>query len=187
MLFIASRPSHSSSQEYFKYKIVIQCCLCHPTFLPRFWNPLLVNEKFNPSSKHNSILHFQYVIYAILFKKDLCVAVARSFSCVQLFASPQIAAHQASLSFTISQSVLKLRPIESVMPSNHLILCHHLLFCSQSFPASGSSPVSQLFTSRWPKYWNCTTSPSNEYSGLISFRIDWFDLFAVQGTIKSLL
>ena len=124
--------------------------------------------------------------YVQFFLKKTSVLLLLSHSVMSDSATPQTAAHLASLSFTISQSVLKLRSIESVMPSNHLLLCHHLLSCSQSFPASGSFPVSQLFTSRWPKYWNCT-SPSNEYSGLISFRIDWFDLFAVQGTLKSLL
>ena len=102
-------------------------------------------------------------------------------------ATPWTAAHQASLSITNSRSLLKLMSIESVMPSNHLILCHPLLLYLQSFPASGSFQMSQFF--RWPKYWIIifSISPSNEYSGLISFRMDWLDLLAVQGTLKSLL
>ena len=99
--------------------------------------------------------------------------------------TPWTAVNQASLSFTISLSLLKLKPIKSVMPSNHLILCRPLLFLPQSFPASGSFPMSALRI-KWPKYWSFSISP-NEYSGLISFRMDWFDLLAIQGTLKSLL
>ena len=99
------------------------------------------------------------------------------------------AARQASLSFTISQSLLKLTSIESVMPSNHLILCCPFSSCLQSFPASGSFPMSRFFAIRWSKYWSFSfsISPSNEYSGLISLRVDWFTLLAVQETLKSLL
>ena len=87
------------------------------------------------------------------------------------------------------QSLLKLKSIELVMPSNHhLILCRPLILLPQSFPTSGSFPTSQFFAIRWPKYWSFSfsISPSSEYSGLISFRVDWFDLLAVQGTLKSL-
>ena len=107
----------------------------------------------------------------------------QSLSCVQLFVSPWTAAHQASLSITNSWSLLKHMSIESVMPSNHLILCVPFSSCLQSFPASGPFLMSQLCLT-WPKYWSFSNSPSNKYSGLISFRIDWFDLFAVQGTLK---
>ena len=100
------------------------------------------------------------------------------------FETPWAATHKASLSFTLSQSLLKLMFIESVMPSNHLILCCPL----HSFPASGSFPSELTLCITWPKYWslNFSISPSNEYSRLVSFRIDWFDLLAVQGTFKSL-
>ena len=99
------------------------------------------------------------------------------------------AACQASLSFTISQSLLKLMFIESVMPSNHLIFCHPLLLPPSIFPSIRVFSNESTLRMRWPKYWNFSfiISPSNEYSGLISFWIDWFDLLAVQGTFKSLL
>ena len=106
---------------------------------------------------------------------------------VLLFATPWTVAHQPSLSFTISQSLLKLMSIESVMPSNHLILCHPLLLLPSIFPSIRVFSNESALHIRWPKYWSSSISPSNEYSGLISFRIDWFDLPAVQGTLKSLL
>ena len=115
--------------------------------------------------------------------------VAQSLICVQLFATPQTAGCQASLSFTISQSLLKFIPIESVMPSNHLIVCHPFLLLPSIFPSIGVFSNESAIHIRWPKYWRLSfsISPSNEYSGLISFRIDWLDLLAVQGTLKSLL
>ena len=102
--------------------------------------------------------------------------------------TPWTAAGQASLSFTISQSLLKLMSIESVMPSNHLILCHFLLLPS-IFPSIRVFSNDSVLHIRWPKYWSFSfsISPSNEYSGLISFRMDWLDLLAVQGTLKCLL
>ena len=110
-------------------------------------------------------------------------------SCVQLFATPWTAACQASLSITNSQSLLKLISIESVMPSSHLILCRPLLLLPSVFPSIRVFSNELVLCSRWPKYWSFsfTISPSNEYSGLISFRMDWLDLLAVQGTLKSLL
>ena len=114
-------------------------------------------------------------------------AVVQSLSCVQLFAAPWTAACQASLSFTVSQSLLKLLFIESVMPSNHLILCCPLLLPPSIFPSIRVFSSESVFHIRWPKYWSCSISPSNEYSGLISFRVNWFDLLAVQRTLKSLL
>ena len=107
---------------------------------------------------------------------------------VQVFVAPWTAAHQASLSFTISESLLKLLPIKLVMPSKHLILCHPLLLPSVFLSIRFFSSESALLI-RWSKYWsfNFSTSPSNEYSGLISLMIDWSDLLAVQGTLKNLL
>ena len=100
--------------------------------------------------------------------------------------TPWTAACQAFLSFTISQSLLKLRSIKSVVPSNHLIPCRPLLLPS-IFPSIRVFSKELALHIRWPKYWSFSISPSNAYSGLISFRIDWFDLFATQGTLKSLL
>ena len=108
---------------------------------------------------------------------------------VQFLETPWTAAYQASLSFTISQSLLKLMSIESVMPSNHLMLCCPLLLLPSIFPSIKVFSNESALHIRWPKYWSFSfsISPSTEYSGLISFRIDWFDLLAVQGTLKSLL
>ena len=114
---------------------------------------------------------------------DCCCS---SLGRVQLFITPWTAACQASLSFTISPSLFKLMSTESTMPSNHLIQCHPLLL-SSVFPESGSLPVSQPVTSGGQSIRASASASLNEYSGLISFRMDWFDLLAVQGTFKSLL
>ena len=113
----------------------------------------------------------------------------QSLSRVQLFATPWTAAHQASLSITNSQSLLKLMSIELVMPSNHLILCRPLLLPPSIFPSIRVFANESVLRIRWPKYWSFSfsISPSNDYSGLISFRMDWFELLAVQETLKSLL
>ena len=113
----------------------------------------------------------------------------QSLSCVRLCAIPQTAAHQASLSITNPWSLLKLMSIESVMPPNHLILCHPLLLPLSSFPSIRVFSNESAFHIRWSKCWSFSfnITPSNEYSGLISFRMGWFDLLAVQGTLKSLL
>ena len=111
------------------------------------------------------------------------------FSHVQLFTTPWTTAHQASLSITNSRNLLKLICIESVMPSNHLILCHPLLLPPSIFPSIRVFTNESVLHIRWPKYWSFSfsISPSHEYSGLISFRMDWLDLPAAQGTLKSLL
>ena len=110
-------------------------------------------------------------------------------SCVRFFATPWSAARQASLSITNSQSSLKLMSIESVMPSNHLILCRPLLLLPSTFLSIRGFSNESVLHIRWPKYWSFSfsISPSNEYSGLIFFRMDWLALFAVQGTLRSLL
>ena len=112
-----------------------------------------------------------------------------SRSAVSDSAAPWTVACQASLSITNSQSPPKLMSIESVMPSNHLILCHPLVLLPSIFPSIRVFPSESVLCIRWTKYWSFSfsISPSNEYSGLISFRMDWFDLLAVQGTLKSLL
>ena len=112
------------------------------------------------------------------------VFVVQSLNCVWLFMTPWAAACQASLSFTISQSLLKLISIESVMP---FILCCPLLLLPSIFPSIRVFFSELALRFRWPKYWSFSISPSNKYSGLIFFRIDWFDLLAVQGTLSSLL
>ena len=109
------------------------------------------------------------------------IVVVQLLSCVQLFANPWTAAHQASLSFAISPSLHKLMSIESVMPANQPILCHLLLFLPSVFPSIMVSSSELALRIRWPKHWSFSfsISPSNEYSGLISFRMDWFDLLGV--------
>ena len=116
-------------------------------------------------------------------------SVQLSCSDVSDSATPWTAAHQASLSLTSSQSLLKFMSIESVMPSNHLILCHPLLLLPSIFPSIRVFSNELVLLIRWPKYWSFSfnISPSSEYSGLISFRIDLLDLLAVQGTLKCLL
>ena len=113
----------------------------------------------------------------------------QSLSHVRLFETPWTAAGQASLSITNSQSLLRLMSIESVMPSNHLILCHPLLLLPSIFPSLRAFSTESVLYIRWPNYWSFSfsISPSNEYSWLISFRMDWLDLLAVQETLKSLL
>ena len=113
----------------------------------------------------------------------------QSLSHAQLFATPGTVARHASLSITNSWSLLKLMSIKSMMPSNHLILCHPLLLLPPIFSSIRVFSDLSVLHIRWPKYWSLSfsISPSNEYSGLISFRTDWLDLLAVQGALKSLL
>ena len=120
---------------------------------------------------------------------DFQFSSVQPLSHVRLFVTPWTAACQASLSITNSQSLLKLMSVESVMLSNHLILCHSLLLSPSIFPSIRVFINESFLHIRWPKYWtySFSISPSNEYSGLISFRMDWLDLLAVQGTLKSLL
>ena len=109
----------------------------------------------------------------------------QSLSHVQLFAIPWTAAHQASLSITNSKNLLKLMSIESMMPSNHLIFCCPLLLLPSILPSIRVFPNEPVLCIRWPKYWSFSISPFNEYSGLISFRMNWLDLLIVQGTQES--
>ena len=120
---------------------------------------------------------------------DLSWELVQSLSCVWLLAIPWTAAHQASLTITICQSLLKFMFIESVMPSHHLIFYCPLLLLPSIFPSIRVFSNESALYIRWPKYWSfsCSRSPSTEYSGLISCRIDWFELLAVQGTLKNLL
>ena len=132
-----------------------------------------------PGSPLHGLLQGRILEWVVIsFSRDVQFSSVQSLSHVRLFVIPWTAAHQASMSITNSWSLLKLMSIESVMPSNHLILCHPLFLPLSIFPSI-----------RWPKYWSFSfnISPSNEYSGLIAFRMDWLDLFAVKGTLKSLL
>ena len=128
-------------------------------------------------------------ITKILFFTSIFLSVQFSRSVVSDSATPWTAAYQASLSIANSQSLLRLMSIESVMPSNHLILCHPLLLLPSIFPSIRVFSNESALRIRLPKYWSFSfsISPSNEYSGLISFTINWLDLLALQGTIKSLL
>ena len=149
--------------------------------------------KFLSISKWTSLPDYLRSSYCHLFLFTCTVKLPLSsvqlLSHVQLFATPWVAAHQASLSITNSQSLLRLMSIESVIPSSHLILCHPLLLLLSIFPSIRVFSNELVLHIRWPKYWSFSfsISPSNEYLGLISFRIDWFDFPVVQGTLKSLL
>ena len=125
----------------------------------------------------------------MIIPQDGVVVIVKSLSRVWLFAVPWTAARQASLSITNSRSLLRFMSIKSVMPSNHLILCHPLLLPLSILPRTRVFSNESVLRIRWTKYWSFSfsISPSNEYSGLISFRMDWFDLLAVQRTLKSLL
>ena len=129
------------------------------------------------------------LIFIYFLTKGDSVSSVQSISRVRLFATPWIAARQASLSTTNSRSLLKLMPIESVMPFSHLILCCPVLLLPPIPPSLRVFSNESTLRMRWPKYWSFSfsISPSNEHPGLISFRTDWLDLLAVQGTLKSLL
>ena len=151
--------------------------------------PMICNK---PSSFQEKNIYFYVIDYIKAFD---CVDHNKRFSqsiqllsCVQLFANPYTTAQQASLSITNSQSLFKLMSIESVMPSNHFILCCPLLLPPSLFLSIRVFSKELVFHIDWPKYWSFgfSISPFNEYSGLISFRMDWLDLFAVQGTLKGL-
>ena len=148
---------------------------------------IIVSTSFSELQTTNSSTHvFVYLInYLIL----LTVVVVQLLRHVWLFVTPWNAAHQGSLSFTISWHLFKFISIESVMLFNHLILNRSLLLLPLIFPSIRVFSDESVLCIRWPKYWNFSfsISPSNEYSGLISFRIDWFDLLVAQGTLKSLL
>ena len=153
----------------------LECCLCNYTncLVLGSWHPPGLLESLPVFSGFS---HCQFSSF-------------QSLSRVQLFATPWTTAHQASLSITNSRSLLKLMSIEPVMPSSHLILCHPPLLPHSIFPSIMVFYNESVLHIRWPKCWSISLSisPSNEYSGLISFMMDWLDLLAVQGTLKSLL
>ena len=133
--------------------------------------------------------HYRWICYHWAIREAHVLYSFQSFGCVWLFVTPWTAAHQASVSITNTQSLLKRMSVESVMPPNHLILCHPPLLLHLIFPRIRIFPNESVLHIRWPKYWsfNFSISTSNEYSGLISFRIDWFHLLAVHGMLKGLL
>ena len=171
-------------------------CLSECSILCLFHFPIYPENSgfFFPSDGLNWIFKDSWSVYGphrfhTPLKRLVQFSSFQSLSHVRLFATPRTAARQASLSITNSQSLLKLMSIESVMSSNHLILCHPLLLSPSIFPCIRAFSNESILHIRWPNYWSVSfsISPSNEHSGLISFRIDWLDLIAVQGTLKSLL
>ena len=131
----------------------------------------------------------RYRYICVIYVTSVHFSSVQSLSRVRLFATPCIATRQASLSITNSRSLLKLMPIESVMPSSHLILCRPLLLLPPIPPSIRVFSNESTLRMRWPKYWSFSfsISPSNEHPGLVIFRMDWLDLLTVQGTLKSLL
>ena len=136
--------------------------------------------RYKDEKKKSHSITNQTKVKAAILLSTVFVVVVQSLSCVQVIVTPWTAAHQASLSFTISRCLLKLVSIESVMPSNHLILCCPLLLLPSVFHSIRVFFNELALRIKWPKYWSSSFSinPSNEYSGLISFQIDWFDLLA---------
>ena len=145
---------------------------------------LALDKSFFPS-----IADLYQSVFIVLRSQNGCFSSVQSLSHVRLFAVPWTAARQASLSITNSRSPPKPMSVESVMPSNHLILCHPLLLLPSIFPSIRFFSNEWALRIRWSKYWSFSfnISPSSEHPGLISFRMDWLDLLAVQGTLKSLL
>ena len=157
--------------------LVLALCICLHPFTFNIYKPLYLKWLYCK----------QYILGSWFF--DPLWQSVQSLSRVRLFATPWIATHQASLSITNSWSLPKLMSIESVIPSSHLILCRPLLLLPPISPSIIVFSNESTLRMRWPKYWSCifSMSPSNEHPGLISFRMDWLDLLAVQGTLKSLL
>ena len=158
---------HFSHQPNYQSWILIKSLILYLMFADKFIEPSL-QLSFCPTSQFSSV---------------------QLLSCIWLFATPWTAAHQASLSITNSQSPPKPMSIESVMPSNHVIFCCLLLLLPSIFPSIRVSSNGSALHIRWSKYWSFSfnISPSNEHPGLISFRMDWLDRLAIQGTLKSLL
>ena len=153
---------------------------CYVVFSLNAWIIILC---YFLSLLHRNCLHFSSENIRLVADFLFCCSVA--LWC--LFATSWTAGHQASLSFTFSLSLLEFRSIELVMPSNHLILCCPLLLQPSIFPSIRVFANESALRIRWPKYWSFSINPSSEHSELISFRMDWFDLLAVQGTLKSFL
>ena len=185
--------------------LIFSCVFSHPSThsfqLSYSWFTLLyllwdTTEWFNivmeyipfKDIKNHGYISLYCIWYPIIVLK-LYISSVQSLSCVWLFVTPWTAAHQATLSITNSWSLLKLMSIESVMPSSHLILCQPLLLPPSILPSIRVFSNESVLCIRWPEYWSFSfnISPPNEHSGLISLRMDWLDLPAVQGTLKSFL
>ena len=165
----------------------IMCCcqnISDNLFFPLV-NHVLCQHRF----KKNFSFFLFPVFKSLLVLLNCVFSSVQSLGCVRLFATPCITARQASLSITNSRSSPKLMSVEFVMPSSHLILCRPLLLLPPTPPSIRVFPNESTLRMRWPTYWSFSfsISPSNEHPGLISFRMDWLDLLAVQGTLKSLL
>ena len=154
-----------------------------------YWTARKVPKLFFLLPSLPSFLSLSLSLAFLSFHLTFRISSAQLLSRVQLFATSWTVARQVSLCITNSWSLLELMSIESVMPTNHLILCHPLILLPSIFPSIGVFSNESVLHIKWPMYWSFSfsTSLSNEYSGLISFRVDWFDLLAVQGTLKSLL
>ena len=168
---------------FLMFCLVTNTACAIPYFSDFIYLYFVIIKTFN-SEKLVYYIHVFNYIYTYTHTR---IVVVWSLSHVRLFVTPWTAACQASLSFTISQSLFKLMAIESVMPSNHLILCCPCLPLPSVFPSISVFSNELALCIRWPKYWSFSISPCNEYSGLIAFRMDLFNLLAVQGTLKSLL
>ena len=172
---VLSWPLHSPPSPSSRGSLVPLCFLPLEWYHPLIWDGWC----FSCLSSYQLVTHSAWHLSS--FAQFSSVQLLNH---VQLFATPWTAVRQVPLSFTISRSLVKLMSIELVMLSNHLILCHLLLLLLSIFPSIRVFSNELAPHIRWPKYWSFSISPSNEYSGLISFRIDWFDLLAVQGTLK---
>ena len=159
-------------------------------FQEGWWKQLLKYHQMYTWTSTKYILNYHsFNIFVLYYSFKLKFSSVKLLSLVRIFVTPWTPARQASLSITNSQSLPKLMSIELVMPSNHLILCRPLVLLPSIFPSIRVFSNESALCSRWPKYWNFSfnINPSNEHPGLISFRMDWLDLLAVQGTLKSLL
>ena len=191
VFFLWGTVSHTHSTILWSTRRNGSISTCTYTFVHHIWPKMVTLIVFYISSCVIIILIIGFVCFNIMLFGPrrftiVCFVVVQSLSRVRLSATPWTAARQASLSFTISRSCLKLMSIEAVMPSSHLILCHPLLLPSL-FPNIRIFSNELALRIRWPKYWSFSfsISPSSEYSGLISFRFDWFDLPVVQRTLFS--
>ena len=171
--------------------LVTQLCLCpwnSPGKNTRVGSHSLLQRIILTQGSNPSLPHCGQILYHLSHQGSPNLSV-QSLSCVRLFATPWTVVYQASLSITNTQSLLKRMFIESEMPSNHLILCCPLLLLPSVFPSVRVFSIESVLHIRWTKYWSFSfsfsISPSSEYSGLISFRINWFDILAVQGTLES--